>query len=152
MGRIEKTTSILGSNLKDCWEQNYDTGSNMVDKNKSDFGENSRSILYAIYSTWFEFVTKRHGLNTVDIVDILWNSLNIIYNIFRVCPKVEHLEKNRIWPNRYSWINTGSADQMLLKQLDLNKIQNVLGQSSEITENFSNSELWFLAENEINFE
>lgn len=68
----------------------------MVDKNKSDFGEKSRRILYAIYSTWFEFVTKRHGLNTVDIVEILWNSLNIIYNIFRVCPKVEHLEKNRI--------------------------------------------------------
>lgn len=41
---------------------------------------------------------------------------------------------------------------MLLKWLDLNKVQNVLGQSSKITESFSNSKLWFLAENEINFE
>ena len=41
---------------------------------------------------------------------------------------------------------------MLLKQLDLNKIQTVLGQSSKTRESFSNSELWFLAENEINFE
>lgn len=41
---------------------------------------------------------------------------------------------------------------MLLKWLDLNKIQNGLGQSSKITESFSNSKLWFLAENEINFE
>ena len=41
---------------------------------------------------------------------------------------------------------------MLLKQLDLNRIQTVLGQSSKIRESFSNSKLWFLAENEINFE
>ena len=48
----------------------------------------------AIYTTWFEFSTKRHSPDTSDIVDILWNSLNIIYSIFRVRPKVEHLEKN----------------------------------------------------------
>lgn len=41
---------------------------------------------------------------------------------------------------------------MLLKWLDLNNVQNVLGQSSKITESFSNSKLCFLAENEINFE
>ena len=48
----------------------------------------------AIYTAWFEFSTKRHSPDTSDIVDILWNSLNIIYSIFRVRPKVEHLEKN----------------------------------------------------------
>lgn len=41
---------------------------------------------------------------------------------------------------------------MLLKQLDLNKIQNILEQLTKTAENFSNSKLWFLAENEINFE
>lgn len=40
---------------------------------------------------------------------------------------------------------------MLLKKLDLNKIQKVLEELSEITENVSRSELWSLAENEINF-
>ena len=66
----------------------------MVDNNKGDFGEKSRRTLHAIYTTRFEFSTKRHSPNTSDIVVVLWNSLNIIYSIFRVRPKVEHLEKN----------------------------------------------------------
>lgn len=66
----------------------------MVDNNKGNFGEKSRKILNAIYNTWFDVVTKRHSLKTADIVDILLNSLNIMYSIFRVCPKVEHTEEN----------------------------------------------------------
>ena len=67
---------------------------NNNNNNKGDFGDKSRRTLHAIYTTWFKFSMKRHSPNTSDIIDILWNSLNIIYSIFRVHPKVEHLEKN----------------------------------------------------------
>lgn len=95
------------------------------------------------------FVIKRHDLNSAYIGDILWNSLNIIVNIFRICPNVENPE-GKNWPNRYIWLYNENADQMLFKHLDLNKIWNSKCTIAVKTENFSNSELWFGVENEIN--